>query len=69
MEEKQQQQGQNQNTNKAASQEKENVQQQQQLSNPISRKLNKILESRIENDKVGELIGFYWILNRLNFVS
>lgn len=27
-------------------------QQQQQPNNPIARKLNKILESRIENDKV-----------------
>lgn len=26
--------------------------QQQQVSNPINRKLNKILETRIENDKV-----------------
>lgn len=36
------------------SQEKQDsvgAQQQQQLNNPISRKLNKILESRIENDK------------------
>lgn len=33
------------------SQDKQDSPGQQQLNNPISRKLNKILESRIENDK------------------
>jgi hypothetical protein len=33
-------------------------QQQQGLSNPITRKLNKILDSRIENDKVTNSIIF-----------
>ena len=34
-----------------------------QQSNPITRKLNKILESRIENDKVCSLVFFILIVS------